>query len=113
SGWTCFNDTLTIVRYGGRDDAARAGLSRVRAVWGAGRDDRLDARRLPGQADQVHRDARQLRADGGAAGAGVDPARADTAAEARADGEGAGRGRPLTADLPRRRGPGQAAGAVP
>ena len=40
-------------------------------------------------------------------------ARADAAAEARADGEDPGRGRPLPADLPRRRGPRQAARALP
>ena len=61
--------------------------------------------------DQVHRDARQLGADGRPPRARVDPARADAAAEARADGEGAGRGRPRAADLPRRRGPRQAARA--
>ena len=49
------------------------------------------------------------RADGRAARARVDPQGADAAAEARADREGAGRGRPRAADLPRRRGPRQAA----
>src|SRR5256714_3460557 len=43
----------------------------------------------------------------------MDPARANAPAEAGPDREGAGRGRPRTADLPRRRGPGQAARAVP
>ena len=42
-------------------------------------------------------------------GARVDPQGADAAAQARADGEGAGRGRARAADLPRRRGPRQAA----
>ena len=63
--------------------------------------------------DQVHRDARQLRAHGRPARARVDPPRADAPAQARADGEGAGRGRPRAAHLPRRRGPRQAARAVP
>ena len=75
----------------------------------AGRGDGLAAGRVPAEADQVHRDARQLGADGRAARARVDPARADAAAQARADREGAGRGRPRAADLPRRRGPRQAA----
>ena len=43
----------------------------------------------------------------------MDPARADAAAEAGPDREGAGRGRPRAADLPRRRGPRQDARGVP
>ena len=61
------------------------------------------------EARQVHRDAREQRADGRAARARVDPEGADAAAEARADREGAGRGRPRAADLPDRRGSRQAA----
>ena len=78
-----------------------------------GRGRRLDARRVPAAARQVHPDARQLRADGRAARAGVDPARADAPAQARPHGQGARRGRACPVDLPRRRGPRQAARAVP
>ena len=102
-------------RSAGRRDrgSARAGVSRLRPVRRARRDRRLDAGRVPQAADQVHRDARQLGADGRAARARLDPARADAAAEARADREDPGRGRPLPADLPRRRGSRQAAQRLP
>src|SRR3712207_8446978 len=55
---------------------------------GAGRDDRLDARRLPREAREVHRDAREFRVDGRPARARVDPPRAEAPAEARAAREG-------------------------
>ncbi len=86
-----------------------AGVSRLRPGGRAGRGDGLAAGRVPAEARQVHRDARQQRADGRAAGARVDPQGADAPAEARADREGAGRGRPRPAHLPRRRGPREAA----
>ena len=94
-------------------DTRDAGVPRVRPVRRAGRDGRLDARRVPRSADQVHRDARQLGAHGRAARARLDPPRADAAAQARAHREDPGRGRSRAADLPRRRGPRQAAERLP
>ena len=79
---------------------------------GPGRDRRPDAGGLPQGPDQVHRDARELGAHGRPARARVDPARAHAPAEARPHCEGAGRGRPRPAHLPRRRGPRQAARGV-
>ncbi len=90
-----------------------AGVSRVRPVRRAGRDGRLDARRVPLAPRQVHRDARQLGADGRPSRARLDPPRTDAAAQARAHREDPGRGRPRTADLPRRRGPREAAQRLP
>ena len=63
--------------------------------------------------DQVHRDARELRAHGSPSRARLDPPRTDAAAEARAHREDPGRGRPRAAHLPRRRGPRQAAERLP
>ena len=102
---------LTIVRLGGVRAGAhdRRGVPRLRRRRRPGRDGRPDARGLPQGADQVHRDARELGAHGRPARARVDPARADAPAEARPHREGAGRGRPRPAHLPRRRGPRQAA----
>ncbi len=74
-----------------------AGVPRARPVRRAGRDGRLDARRVPRAALEVRRDARELGADGRAARARLDPPRADAAAQARAHREDPGRGRPRAA----------------
>ncbi len=91
----------------------RGAVPRARPVGRGRRGGRSDARRVPRAAREVHRDARQLGADGRPPRAGLDPARADAPAQARAHREGAGRGRPRPAHLPRVRGPGRAAREAP
>ena len=93
---------------------ARGALRRVRRARPRrqeGRGARLDARRVPQQRPALRRDAREQRADGRPARARVDHARADAQAEAGADREGPGRGRPRAAAVPRRGGPRQVARA--
>ena len=90
----------------------RGCVPRARPVGRGRRGGRPDARRVPRAPGQVHRHARELRADGRPARARLDPARAHAPAQAGAHGEGAGRGRPRPAHLPRLRGPGRAARAA-